>query len=192
MSIQASTLLLTVITARPNNWLVSNFETAGGKYAIAQRVVDYLTRVSSGNESAYSAGNAPSIAISIRGNAVQATATITFSDHATANDTLIINGVTFTAKASGAGANEFNVGASATASATNLAAAINASVTALIPNYVTASSALGVVTLTSAFYGISGNLTTCAEGVDGGSVISVSGARLSAGAADATAQTLSF
>lgn len=122
---------------------------------------------------------------------VQASGTITFSAVATANDTLIVNGVTFTAKASGAAANEFNIGANATASAANLAASINASVTALVSGYVSASSSAGVVTVVASQYGKMGNLVTIAEGVDGGSVISVSGARLTAGS-DGTSKTYSF
>jgi phage tail sheath gpL-like len=187
-----ATLLLSVSTKRPTNYLTFTFETTGGKTDIAQRVVNYLERIISGNESAQSSSVPPTIAISVQNSMVQASGTITFSAAATANDTLIINGVTFTAKASGAGANEFNVGLTATASATNLAASINASVTALVSGYVTASSALGVVTVTSAFYGTSGNQATIAEGVDSGSVITVSGARLTAGANDSSAKTLTF
>lgn len=114
-------------------------------------------------------------------NPVAATGTITFSDKATANDTVLINGVTFTAKASGATGDQFNVGASATASATNLAAAINASASALVSGHVSASSAAGVVTITSKFNSVAGNAVTTAKGVDSGSVITVSGARLTGG-----------
>lgn len=185
-------LELKISSARDTSTLTSVFETAGGKQQIANRIVNFVTSLLSGTELAMSSSIPPQIEISIQENKVQASGTITFSAAATANDTLLINGVTFTAKASGAGANEFNVGVSATASATNLAAAINASVTALVSGYVTASSALGVVTVTSVFYGLSGNQCTTAEGVDAGSVITVSGARLTAGAADATAQTLQF
>ncbi len=76
-----------------------------------------------------------------------------------------------------------------TTTATNLAAAINASATALIAGYVTATSALAVVTITSAFYGLSGNQVTLASS---GSTLVVSGARLSGGAADPNQQTLNF
>jgi phage tail sheath gpL-like len=103
----------------------------------------------------------------------------------------LINGVTFTCAASPTG-NQWAPGASATASAANLAAAINASVTSLVSGYVTASSVAGVLTITSVFYGLSGNQCTIAEGVDGGSVMTVSGARLTAGATDSGALTLQF
>lgn len=44
----------------------------------------------------------------------KATGTITFSDTGEASDTILVNGVTFTAVASGATGNQFNVGAKAT------------------------------------------------------------------------------
>jgi hypothetical protein len=82
--------------------------------------------------------------------AVSASTTGTFTGAPTAADTITVNGVVFTARASGAVANEFNIGGSVTANAANLAAAINASTTAGIINTVGATSALGVVT----FYAI--------------------------------------
>ncbi len=185
-------LKLSISTGRPSTYYNQKFETVKGKHSIATQLAAFIVSVSTGTEKAMSASIPPRIAISVQENEVRASGTISFSAVATADDTLIINGVTFTAKASGATGNEFNVGVTATASATNLAAAINASGTALVSGYVTASSLVGVVTVTSAFYGLSGNQTTIAEGVDFGSVITVSGARLTAGAADATAQTLSF
>ncbi len=124
------------------------------------------------------------------GNAVRATGTVTFSAAGTANDTVLVNGVTFTCKNSGAVANEFNKGSTASDSATNLAAAITASVTALVSGYVTASmTSAGVCTVQAVQYGVAGNFYTIAEGVDGGSVISVSGARLTAGAAATNGKT---
>jgi len=106
---------------------------------------------------------------------------VTFSGVGQANDTIIINGVTFTAVASGATGNQWNVGASATLSAAALAAAINASATALISGYVTAEAVSGVVTITAAKAGRNGNCMTLAEGVDGLTHMAVSGARLTGG-----------
>jgi len=60
-----------------------------------------------------------------------------------AADTVVINGVTFTAVASGAGANEFNIGASDTITATNLVTSVNTNGTVG-----TATSSSGVFTLT--------------------------------------------
>lgn len=82
--------------------------------------------------------------------AVSASTTGTFTGAPSNNETMVINGVTFTAKtAAPLGTNGFLIGASVTATAANLAAAINASTTAGIINTVRASSALGVVTFYS-------------------------------------------
>lgn len=124
-------------------------------------------------------------------DAVAAFATVTFSDTATANDTILVNGVTFTAKSSGASGNEFNIGASATASALALSNAINASATAAVASFVKASPAAGVVTVTAKNAGVAGNTITLAEGVDGGTVITVSSARL-VGGLDDTSTSVSY
>lgn len=185
-------LVLKVYSGRDTATLQSMFERVGPKHAIVNGISNFLVGLCSGSEKAQDSSTPPGVNISIEGNKVQASGTVIFSDHATANDTFLINGVTFTAKASGAGANEFNVGTTAAASATNLAAAINASVTALVLGQVTASVASGTVTITSRFYGVAGNATTIAKGVDSGSVMTVSGARLVNGAEDTHAQTLQF
>lgn len=188
-----SVLKLAITSARPDSYLESNFETAGGKNAIAQRIVNYVQSLTTGSELAESASAPPSIAISVQGNEVQASGTLIF-DTVIATDAFVINGVTFTCVASSATGNQFNVGADDVESAENAAAAINASVTALISGYVTATGAAGatttgVVTITSAFYGLSGNQVTL---VSNDATITASGARLTGGLADATAQTLSF
>ena len=123
----------------------------------------------------------------LNGDPVKATGTFTFTGAATADDTVLINGVTFTAKASGAGANEFNIGLDETATAANLAASIVASTTALIAGYVKATSALGVTTMTAVTPGLAGNLMTIAVGVDFGTVNTASGARLTGGLEDTAA-----
>lgn len=100
-------------------------------------------------------------------DAVQASATIT-CDHTnqTANDTIQIGSMTLTAKDSGAITNQFNIGASDTISAANLAAAINSYSSSLL----TASSATAVVTVKAAQAGTMGNaipiiLTQVASGL---------------------------
>lgn len=185
-------LKLKISTARPTAYLTTTFQSVAGNRALAERIKQYIERVASGNELAMSSTVPPQIVVTVQNDEVQASGTFTFSAQASADDTILINGVTFTCVASGATGNQWNAGASATATATNLAAAINASVTSLVSGYVTASSALGVVTVTSVFYGLSGNMTTIAEGVDGGSVITVSGARLTGGAADSGEKTLNY
>lgn len=119
----------------------------------------------------------------LNSDAVAATGTLTFSSTASNNDTTVINGITFTAKTSGATGNQYNIGASATASATNLTAAINTSTTTLIAGSLYATSAAGVVTL-NAIPGLVGNYMTVAVGVDSGSVCAASGARLTGGLED--------
>lgn len=186
-------LKLAISSARPDTYLESNFETATGSREVAQRLLNYLTSLCTGTEGAMSSSVPPQIAISIQENEVQASGTVIFSAAATANDTILVNGVTFTCVNSGATGNQWNKGSTAAESAANLATAINASATALVSGYVTASANGGAtLTITSAFYGLSGNQCTIAEGVDAGSVMTVSGARLTGGAADATAQTISF
>jgi phage tail sheath gpL-like len=107
---------------------------------------------------------------------LQASGTVTLSS-LVATDTVTVNGVVFTAVASGATGNQFNVGGSDTITATNLAVAINASVTAKVVNVVTASASGPVVTVTAVQPGLQGNMNTLAISAHG----SVSGAFLTGG-----------
>lgn len=96
--------------------------------------------------------------------AVSASTTGTFTGDPTAGDTVTLNGTAFTARASGAVANEYNfVPGNVTATAAALAAAINASTTAGIINTVGATSALGVVTFFSIVPGPVGKNIACSE-----------------------------
>lgn len=183
-----SQLNVLIATRRDSNTLKAAFETPGTapKHETTQRLINFIEGLGSGSELG-PVGAAPTIAISIHELATPASGTLTFVS-AVATNTFVINGVTFTGIASGATGNQFNIGVSDTATAANAAAAINASVTALIPGYVTATSALGVVTVSNVFRGISGNQTTLV----GSTNITASGARLTGGAVDPTAKTLSF
>ncbi len=183
-----SVLNLSITTGRPDAELISRYESGDGPKSIANSLSTFLVGVSSGTELAAAAGSPPSIAISVQGSAVQASGTFTLTT-VIATDAVKVNGVTFTAVASGATGNQFNIGASDTLTAVNLAAAINGSATALVAGYVTATSALTVVTVKSAFYGIAGNQTLI-ESLDG--TIVASGVALTGGAPDAAAVTLSF
>lgn len=120
------------------------------------------------------------------GNAVAASDTLTLTGVSTATDTIIINGTTLTAVASGAVNNQWNVLGTATLQAAEIARAINASSTSLVSGHVVATSSLGVVTLTSAFPGIAGNAVTTAKGTDVGTVMTFSAARLAGGLASTT------
>lgn len=93
---------------------------------------------------------------------LQASGTGTFTGAATANQTMTIAGVTFTAKASpDETANQYLVSGTVALEAASLARAINASTTAS-PN-VFASSALGVVTITAVQPGTTGNFIPTAN-----------------------------
>lgn len=118
------------------------------------------------------------------GTAAAATGTIIFSDVSTANDTILINGTTLTAVAGTPTNNQWQVKGTAALQATEVARAINASSTALVSSQVSAAkTSTATVTITSKFVSIAGNQTTIAKGTDGGSVMTVSGARLTGGAA---------
>lgn len=91
--------------------------------------------------------------------ATMATLVISFSGLPSADQAVTVAGISFVAKASGATGNQFNIGADATATATNLRNAINASATnatkptgviaatAPLRNIVNACSSGGVVTV---------------------------------------------
>lgn len=95
--------------------------------------------------------------------AVQATATITSTGAAVNNETMSLANVTLTAKTSGAVAanGEFNLSATVATQAANIAAAINA--VSGLSGIVTATSALGVVTVTAVQPGKSGNAIQISE-----------------------------
>jgi len=122
---------------------------------------------------------AKSSRIRIITGAVKASGTITFTGNPANDETLTINGVTFTAKTSGATGDQFNIGANVTAHATNLAAAINASTTAKIAGVVEATSELGVVTVKCKVPGKVGNVMTLTESMAN---TAVSGANFTSGA----------
>jgi hypothetical protein len=115
-----------------------------------------------------------------------ATATITFSDPGDPDDTVTIGGQVYTLKAAPANPFEVDIGGTASDTADNLAAAINAgagSGTAygagtIANSDVTASASAGVVTITARTAGTAGNSITLAKN---GSDITVSGATLSGG-----------
>lgn len=181
-------LTLVITTARSSQSLTNVFERVGPNHSVAQACSDFINSVQTGTELAQGTGQPPSIAISVQGNAVRASATLTCVS-VIQGDTVVINGVTFTAKDATTTANEFVRAVSNTTTATNLAASINASVTALVAGYVTATSALGVVTVYSTNYGLQGNMVTLTTT---GGTITASSATLIGGANDATAQTLNF
>lgn len=116
--------------------------------------------------------------------AASATVTMTFASQ-TDGDTIQIGAMTLTAKTSGATGAQFNIGASNTASAVSLAAAINANSSGLLY----AKSAVAVVTVYATTTGVIGNaipiiLTQTSAGM-------TAAAALSGGLAD-TASVMNF
>lgn len=104
-----------------------------------------------------------------------------------AGDTFTVNGVTFTAVASGATAVQFNLGADDAADAANLAAKINASSDTNLLGYVTASAASNVVTVTAVKPGFMGNAIQVAQ--TGNHITLSPTTRLGAGAGDVNTPT---
>lgn len=146
----------------------------GNRFLAGNRIMGYLRSLMGGIRSAK---------LRVAVNVASATGTITLSSHV-ATDTVTINGTTFTCVASGATGNQYNVGGSDTLTAAALAAAINAS--ASMTDYVTATSAGAIVTITASRAGKLGNAITIAISAHG----TASGARLTGG--DNGAQTKSF
>lgn len=128
------------------------------------------------------AGTITDITANISINSLKASGTITCSA-VDAADTVTVDGRVYTAIADGATpvGNQFSVGASDTACATNLAAAINKGERLDATSKVTATSAVGVVTVTARTAGTAGNSITLAS--SDGTDLAVSGATLAGGAA---------
>jgi hypothetical protein len=182
-------LILKISSRRGDQTLTRDFETPGSapKHSIAVKLANFLTGLTTGTERGIT-GSAPAVAISILGNMVAASGTITSAGAATANQTMTVAGQTLTAKTSGAvpANGEFNLSATVGTQATNIAAAINAVVA--LSGIVTATAALGVVTVTSSVAGVIGNGLVMAN-VNLGNVTVVT---FASGAEDATANTLNF
>lgn len=178
-------LRLGISTGKSTATLARDYQrTLGTKSATVQSMADFLMSIVSGTE------QYPSVTSQVYATTNFATGTLTTTS-AVATNTFTINGVTFTGIASGATGNQFNIGGSDAVTATNIAAAINGSVTALVSGYVTASStgATSVVTITSAFVGPAGNQTTIASGQ--GTIVA-SGARLTGGTIDSGVKVYTF
>ncbi len=105
--------------------------------------------------------------------ALQATGDVTFTGIPIAAETLSIANVTLTAVAGAPSADEFQIGGDATATATNLAAAINASVGLI--GIVQATSLAGVVTLSAVQPGKSGAAFELSEALTNATVTAFTG-----------------
>ena len=95
--------------------------------------------------------------------ATAASGTFTITSTGPANtQTCTIGGVTFTAVTSGATGNQFNISATPSLVAANIAAAVNAS--ASLAGILTATSTAGVVKFTASVPGVIGNFVTLSAG----------------------------
>jgi len=154
---------------------------------------DYVAAASLGLDNIFCVLSASRATAAVPTAAVAATGTITFVDDAVDTATVTVGGITYTFE-TGALDAAFKVlsGADLSASATNLAAAINAQSladtlfdAATFPNpVVTAVSAAGVVTVTARVAGTAGNAITLATAGDADITV---GAATLAGGVDALA-----
>jgi len=141
------------------------YAETGYKELAGLKLVDFMKKCVSGSHPAV---------IQTKINAAKASGTVTLSSHVATN-TVTVNGIAFTCVASGATGNQYNVGASDTLTAVELAAALNANTT--LDGMIVATSALGVVTVTALVPGELGNAITLAISANG----SVSAARMAGG-----------
>jgi phage tail sheath gpL-like len=96
--------------------------------------------------------------------AVKAAATLTVSGAGSSNgETMVLCNVTLTAVTSGATGPQFNISATPATQAANMVTCINAQ--ASLAGMVSASSALGVVTITAEVPGLIGNALQLSEGL---------------------------
>lgn len=116
-------------------------------------------------------------------NGAAASGTVTIATVPTDGQTILLGGETITFKAGGANSelNQVLIGAAVADTATNLAAFINTIVGDGVLGAVSASAALGVVTLTAKQKGAAGNAFATVDGTAGASV-TFSGATLTGGA----------
>jgi phage tail sheath gpL-like len=154
------------------------------KYADVQAISQLLQSILSGNQP----GTPPSVTVTAYADDNYGTGSFGLVS-VIAGNTCTINGVSFAAVASGATGNQFNVGVSDTATAVNLAATINASVTALVQGCVEATSVSNVVYLAASAPGLIGNQTAIASGQ---ASIIASASRLTGGDADTDEKVYTF
>lgn len=122
----------------------------------------------------------------LRTAAVKATATLTFTGQPSDTQTFVLCGTTFTARASGASGNEFNIGATVALTIANLVAAVNASATAKVTASVLAiATSATVATFQAIDPGAAGNGYVLTESLDNCTRVDF------AGGSDGTETTLS-
>jgi phage tail sheath gpL-like len=144
----------------------SKMYAADGKICMV-KLATYLTSLAGGIESA-------NVELALAAGVASGTVTLASVN---VSDTVTIDGVVFTAVASGATGAQFNQGGTDTADAASLVTAINANST--LDGRVIATSSLGVVTITALEPGELGNSISLAS--SNGTRLAVSAAALSGG-----------
>jgi phage tail sheath gpL-like len=173
-----ATLLISVKTVRPQAGI--SVKPSSQPWAACREIEKYFEKIMAGLEPA-------SFTICTSANApVAASGTCTIvNGSVTANDTVTVAGTVLTAKTSGATGAQFNIGASGTITAANLAAAINAN-----QKIVSATSSGAVVTITCNTPGAVGNFVTLATSHSG--AFTLSGSTLASGAGGAETTPVSY
>ena len=93
----------------------------------------------------------------------KAAARVTFAANLAAGETVVVNGVTFTARASGATTNEFNIGGSLSLTLDAMVTAMNASVSAGVSNITTSKFGTTGLNFFTKVVGTAGNYYTLAS-----------------------------
>ena len=154
MSLQ--TITLNVPDSAASFTSIARLVTGVGAHEGLTGLIHYLTAINGGLKSGTT---------TLYTGAVQGTAVLTVTAAAVNNETMVVCGVTFTAKTSGAVGNEFNLNATPTTQATNMVTAFNASPD--LTGIVTAANVAGVITLTAALAGKVGNALVVTESLTG-------------------------
>lgn len=175
-----ASLVITVNTEMSAQTLVDELTWSSSPRVTLTRCAEFLQAIGSGH---YNGGVTIGIGSS---DPVRASGTLTVVNASlNATDTVTVAGQVLTCVASNPAANQFVKGATGTDTATNLAAAINASSAA--GARVSATSAAAVVTVSANQAGTVGNLLGL---VSSGAGVTVSGANLASGAGGASSSPL--
>jgi len=147
------TIILSLPDSADTFTSICNFSSGVAPHEGLQGFINYLKGIQGGSRSG---------SLSLYTGAVQNTAVLTVSaGGSVADETMVLCGVTFTAKDGTATGNQFNISATAATQAASMVAFFNAS--ADLTGIVTASNVLGVITITATVPGLVGNALVVTE-----------------------------